>query len=329
MRVGVAGTGFLGARHARKLAARPGVSALALYDLNHAAAAALAEELGAPARALADPGEFHAACDAVVVAASTPAHARLTLAAIAAGCHVLVEKPIAATLAEADAMVAAARAAERVLMVGQIERFNPAVRRLEGRLAAPRFIEAHRLAALKPRSLDVDVVLDLMIHDIDLALHFMRELPTRIDAAGSSVLTRREDIANARLVFPSGGVANLTASRVSLSPTRKIRFFMPDQYVSVDCQVGRADVYRLEEGAAAEVAAALPAGGGPEITPDLMARIRHEALVGEGEDALDAELSAFLAAARGQAPCPVPGADGRAALAVALQVLERLRDHAG
>lgn len=323
MRVGVAGTGFLGARHARKLALRRQVTDLVLHDLDPAAAAKLVAELGPPARAVADREAFFASCDAVVVAASTVAHAELSIAAFGAGCHVLVEKPIAVTLGEADAMIAAAAAADRVLMVGQIERFNPAIRRLEGRLGAPRFIEAHRLAALKPRSLDVDVVLDLMIHDIDLALHFMRGLPARIDAAGSSVLTRREDIANARLQFPGGGVANLTASRVSLSPTRKIRFFMPDQYVSVDCQVGRADVYRLEGDTPPED------GAGPEITLDLMERIRHEALTGEGEDALDAELSAFLAAARGAAPCPVPGADGRAALAVALEVLERLRERTG
>lgn len=323
MRVGVAGTGFLGARHARKLALRRQVTDLVLHDLDPAAAATLVAELGPPARVVDDRAAFFAACDAVVVAASTVAHAELSIAALGAGCHVLVEKPIAVTLEEADAMIAAAAAVDRVLMVGQIERFNPAVRRLEGRLGAPRFIEAHRLAALKPRSLDVDVVLDLMIHDIDLVLHFMHGLPARIDAAGSSVLTRREDIANARLLFPGGGVANLTASRVSLSPTRKIRFFMPDQYVSVDCQVGRADVYRLEGETPPED------GAGPEITLDLMGRIRHEALTGEGEDALDAELSAFLAAACGTAPCPVPGADGRAALAVALEVLERLRERTG
>lgn len=321
MRVGVAGTGYLGARHARKLAARREVGQLLLYDRDPDRAAALAEELAPRARAIPTLSAFLAACDAVVVAASTEAHAALSIAALDAGRPVLVEKPIAVTLEEADAMVAAARRAGRALMVGHIERFNPAVRKLSGKLAAPRFIEAHRLAALKPRSLDVDVVLDLMIHDIDLALHFMRALPARIEAAGSSVLTKREDIANARLVFPGGAVANLTASRVSLSPTRKIRFFMPERYVSIDCQVGRADVYWLE----GEEAAA-PAPGGPEITPDLMGRIRHEALEGDGEDALDAELSAFLAAARGEAPPVVSGEDGRAALAVALQVLARLRD---
>ena len=257
----------------------------------------------------------------MVVAASTEAHAELTIAALDAGRAVLVEKPIAVTLAEADAMLAAARrAGSRSWSVTS----NASTRPCGSSPAAFRRHASSRRTGwprLKPRSLDVDVVLDLMIHDIDLALHFMRALPARIEAAGSSVLTRREDIANARLVFPGGGVANLTASRVSLSPTRKIRFFMPERYVSIDCQVGRADVYWLEGD---EAAAPLP--GGPEITPDLMERIRHEALEGDGEDALDAELTAFLAATRGEAAPAVSGEDGRAALAVALQVLDRLRD---
>ncbi len=305
MRLGVCGTGFLGSRHAAKLAAR-GDGPLLLHDRDIARARALAGELSAEAVESFD--ALRDRCDAVVVAASTDAHAALCVALLEAGCHVLVEKPIASTLAEADRMLAAARAAGRVLMVGHVERFNPALAGLPARLKGTRFIEGHRLAEFKPRSLDVDVVLDLMIHDIDIVLSVVGEFPFRIDAAGTPVLTGRVDIANARLQFPGGAVANLTASRVSLTRTRKIRFFMPEHYVSVDLAEKRAGVYGLRPGPEEEFAA----------------RITHESVTGDGSDALEAEQAAFLAACRGEAPVVVPGEDGRAALAVALEIANRL-----
>ncbi|HEX7879861.1 MAG TPA: Gfo/Idh/MocA family oxidoreductase [Candidatus Eisenbacteria bacterium] len=324
MRVGLAGCGHLGSRHAGKLAARNDLgkahddpSRLVLFDTDSSRASGLADQLGVSAAR--DYGELLDAVDAVVIAAPTVAHAELSVAALNAGRHVLVEKPIAVTLAEADRMLAAARAASRQLMVGHIERFNPGVRRLEGRLFAPRFIEAHRLAGYKPRSLDIDVILDLMIHDIDLVLHLVRELPFRIEAAGTPVLTGKIDIANARLSFPSGAVANLTASRVSLAGTRKIRIFMPETYVSIDLATRGAQVYRLPGGAAEPVADA----------DAFLARLQHESIEDDGQDQIDAEHSAFLAASAGQAPNPVPGEDGRAALAVAMEVIGRLAEREG
>jgi predicted dehydrogenase len=290
---------------------------LVLYDVDAPRSRALADRLGVSAAP--DLDAFLAAAEAIVVAAPTTAHADLGEAALRRGRHVLVEKPVTTTLEEADRLLSAARAADRVLMVGHIERFNPAVRRLEGRLAAPRFIEGHRLAEYKPRSLDVDVILDLMIHDIDLALHFARELPSRIEAAGTPVLTGRIDIANARLSFPSGCVANLTASRVSLTRTRKIRFFMPETYVSIDLGARSAALYRLPGGATTPVADA----------EDFLARLRHESIEDDGSDALEAEQTAFLDAVRGAGPNPVPGGDGRAALAVALEVVRRLAEREG
>jgi predicted dehydrogenase len=324
MRVGLAGCGHLGSRHAEKLAARTDLGGapddpgrVALFDTDGARASALADRLGVSSAA--DFGSLLEAVDAVVIAAPTVAHADLSVAALAAGRHVLVEKPIAVTLTEADRMLAAARAADRQLMVGHIERFNPGVRRLEGRLFAPRFVEGHRLAEYKPRSLDIDVILDLMIHDIDLVLHLVRELPFRIEAAGTPVLTGKIDIANARLSFPGGAVANLTASRVSLTRTRKIRIFMPETYVSIDLAARGAQVYRLPGGAAEPVADA----------EAFLARLQHEFIEDDGRDQLEAEHTAFLDACRGRAPNPVPGEDGRAALAVAMEVIGRLAEREG
>ena len=305
MQLGVCGTGFLGSRHARKLAARGGLPLL-LHDRDAEKARALAGEISAAAVDSLD--ALRERCDAVIVATSTDAHAAVTLALLESGCHVLVEKPIAGTLSDADRMIVAAKQAGRVLMVGHVERFNPVFRGLADRVRGTRFIEGHRLAEFKPRSLDVDVVLDLMIHDIDIVLSVVGEFPFRIDAAGTPVLTGRVDIANARLQFPGGAVANLTASRVSLSRTRKIRFFMPEHYVSVDLGLARANCYSLRPGA----------------ETDFVSRIDHEALSGAGSDALETEPDAFLKACAGEGPVVVPGEDGRAALAVALSIANRL-----
>lgn len=324
MKIGLAGCGHLGSRHAEKLAARTDLGQgasdpdrLVIFDTNTARATSLAEQLGVTSARRYE--ELLETTDAVVIAAPTVAHAALGIQALQAGKHVLVEKPIAVTLAEADALVLAARAASRTLMVGHIERFNPAVRQLEGRLTAPRFIEGHRMAEFKPRSLDIDVILDLMIHDIDLVLHLVRELPSQIEAAGTPVLSGKIDIANARLSFPGGAVANLTASRVSLTRTRKIRFFMPETYVSIDLAARGAQFYRLKGGTEEPVADA----------EAFLARLSHESFVDDGQDQLEAEHSAFLAAARGEAVNPVPGEDGRAALAVAMEVIGRLAEREG
>jgi predicted dehydrogenase len=223
--------------------------------------------------------------DLVSIAAPTPDHAALTQFCLARGIHVLVEKPMAATVAEGDAMLAAARAEKRALFVGQVERFNPAVQAARPHLKSPRFIEAHRLAPIVPRGIDVDVILDLMIHDLDLALWLTRSRVTEVHAVGVPVLTPRIDIANARLTFASGCVANLTASRVSREKIRKIRFFEANEYLSIDCLNRSVEAYTLT-----------PADS--DRPEDLLRRIRPLSITVEARDPLESELTHFLALTR-------------------------------
>lgn len=282
IRAGVAGVGHLGSHHARVWSRVAGVASVTAYDPDPAARErALASHPG-----LAFAESYEALVDRVDVlsiAAPTPAHALLALTALDAGRDVLVEKPMASTPEEAEAMLEAARRARRALLVGQIERFNPAVRAALPHLANPRFIEAHRLAPPVPRGIDVDVVLDLMIHDLDLALLATRSPIAELHAVGVPVLTDKVDIANARLVFASGCVANLTASRISREKVRKIRFFDRASYLSIDCMNRSVEAYTL----------APPAPGA--AADDWMRRIRPLAVAVDGTDPLESELSHFLA----------------------------------
>jgi predicted dehydrogenase len=225
-RLGLIGVGALGARHARTLAEIASrvdapLAFAGVFDLDPARASTAAAAAGTTAFASAD--ALCGACAGVLVVVPTVAHRAVAEAALARGCHVFVEKPIADSLAAADALLEHARAAGRGLWVGHSERFNPAVRAAAPHLQAPRYLEARRLAGFTPRATDVDVVLDLMIHDIDLALAITGERPSRVEAIGVAVLTESEDLANARLEFPSGTVASLTASRVSPEKLRKLR----------------------------------------------------------------------------------------------------------
>jgi len=242
-RVGVVGVGHLGHHHARAWSRIPGAALVGAYDPSAAARERAARELSLPMtdslEALLDQ------VDLVSIAAPTPDHAALTHLCLARGLHVLVEKPMAATVAEGTAMLAAARAGKRALFVGQVERFNPAVQAARPHLKSPRFIEAHRLAPIVPRGIDVDVILDLMIHDLDLALWLTGSSVTQVHAVGVPVLTPRIDIANARLTFAAGCVANLTASRVSREKIRKIRFFEANEYLSIDCLNRSVEAYTL------------------------------------------------------------------------------------
>jgi predicted dehydrogenase len=351
-RLGLIGVGALGARHARTLAEIASrvdapLAFAGVFDLDPARASTAAAAAGTTAFASAD--ALCGACAGVLVVVPTVAHRAVAEAALARGCHVFVEKPIADSLAAADALLEHARAAGRGLWVGHSERFNPAVRAAAPHLQAPRYLEARRLAGFTPRATDVDVVLDLMIHDIDLALAITGERPSRVEAIGVAVLTESEDLANARLEFPSGTVASLTASRVSPEKLRKLRVFAEHAYFTLDCLAGTAeslfvDTRALAEAAqvyalhAAHAAGAAPPPGAPP--PDWTALLDRRALAAPPGLPLTLEIEAFARAvaggddgdpggATGRSGLPLAtGEDGRAALAVAEAVREAMRTRA-
>ena len=302
LRVGVFGTGALGRHHTRILGSLPGVERVGVFDPRPEAAAAVAGEFGAPVFERFE--DLAAAIDAAVVAAPTTAHAEVGLALLERGVHVLVEKPIAASLAEADALVAAAERGHRVLAVGHVEFHNPAVEALLAAGGTPRFVEVERLGVFTPRSLDVDVIADLMIHDLQILRALDRSEVVEIRAVGVPVLSSRIDIVNARLAFASGTVANVTASRVSGERVRKLRAFYADRYRSLDYQTQEIKGYRLGS-----------EGGERRILPEAIPVTRAEPL--------RRELEEFAAACRGETARVVGGAEARAALATALEVASR------
>jgi predicted dehydrogenase len=302
MRVGVFGTGSMGRNHVRLLSSLPGAELVGIYDPNPEAAEAAARDHGA--RVFPRLEELAGELEAAVVAAPTVAHVDMGCELLGRGLHVLIEKPLAASLEEADRLLA--RADGRVLAVGHVEFFNPAVQALLGVGSGPRFVEVQRLGVFSPRSLDVDVVLDLMIHDLQI-LHALDPSPVaEVRATGIAVLSRRIDIANVRVELESGAVANLTASRVSSERARKLRVFLPNRYYSLDYQAQEIKGYRLEE-----------EGEKRRILPDDLAVERAEPL--------KRELEAFLAACRGEPAPRVTGEQGRRALATALAVVEAIR----
>jgi predicted dehydrogenase len=318
MKAGVLGVGSLGYHHARILREVPGAEMAGVYDDDAARREKVAAELGV--RAFRSRDELLEAVDAAVIAVPTTAHAEVALAAIDAGVHLLIEKPIAHTLAEAEAIVDAAAARSLVVATGHVERFNGALRACEPYLEDPRFIESHRLAPFNPRGTDVAVVLDLMIHDIDLVLSLVGRGVEGVDAVGVPVLTPGADIANARISFDGGAVANITASRVSFERMRKIRFFQNSGYMSLDLAAGTGEFLRLKPGAK------LPEG---EVgVAALLGLVERIELKGDGAEPLRAELEAWVRAVRGEAPLVVSGEDGRDALAVALRIMERIEQHA-
>lgn len=318
MKAGVLGVGSLGYHHARILRQVPGAEMAGVYDDDPARLEKVSAELGV--RAFRSRDELLASVDAAVVAVPTTAHAEVALAAIDAGVHLLIEKPIAHTLAEAEAIVDAAAARNLVVATGHVERFNGALRACEPYLEDPRFIESHRLAPFNPRGTDVAVVLDLMIHDIDLVLSLAGRGVEGVDAVGVPVLTPGADIANARISFEGGAVANITASRVSFERMRKIRFFQHSGYMSLDLAAGTGEFLRLKPGAR------MPEG---EVgVAALLGLVERIELRGDGTEPLRAELEAWVAAVRGEAPLVVSGEDGRDALAVALRIMERIEQHA-
>lgn len=304
MKIGVVGTGALGRHHVRILSQLPQARLVGIYDRDPAVASKLAEEHGTTVALSVE--ELADGCEAMVLAVPTEAHCEIGCALLERGLHVMVEKPIASSLEEADRLLAAA--GDRILAVGHVEYYNPAVQSLLGLGQSPRFIEVQRLGVFTRRSLDVDVILDLMIHDLQI-LHALDPSPVaEVRATGINVLSPRIDIANARLELASGCVANLTASRVSSDKVRKLRVFGEQSYCSLDYQAQEIKRYRLEA-----------AGPEPSILADAPEVAPYEPL--------KAELEAFLGACRGEGAPYVDGAAGRRALATALAVVEAIGSH--
>lgn len=309
IRVAVVGCGVFGRHHARVYSQLPSAQLVGVYDRDRARAEAVAAEFGTAV--LDSLAAVAASAQAVSVAVPTVAHAETAIALLEAGVDVLVEKPLAPDLAQADAILAAARG--RILQVGHLERFNPAVRLVRPRLTRPLFFEVHRLSVFTLRSLDVDVLLDVMIHDLDIVLSFVQSPLTSLEAVGLAVLTPFVDIANVRLNFASGCVANLTASRVSTERVRKLRFFQPGEYLSLDYARRDVRIFSVQPGA----------GGSP-----LPGIAQQHLTGGADEEPLALELDAFLTCVRERRPPEVGGGEGRAALAAALQAAAAVAAHA-
>jgi predicted dehydrogenase len=309
--VGVIGVGALGQHHARHLANLDEVNLVGVYDSDDGRAEAIASSLGTTAFGEMD--DLLGEVEAVTIAVPTPSHAEIGLRALRHGVPVLMEKPLASTLTEADALIAAAQRQGVQLQVGHIERYNRALRAAETYLDGPRYIESLRLAPFQPRGTDVAVVLDLMIHDLDLVLHLTGSVATEVRASGLPVLSPHLDIANARVEFANGAVALATASRVARDRVRRLRLFQPNGYFSLDLATGSGEFMRLREG--------WQPGTGRELG-DVVERIVLEA---PEADALSLELQSFVHAVRGQREVVVRGEEGRAALELALRVADAVR----
>ena len=302
LRAGVVGVGYLGRFHALKYAAHPDVDLVAVVDVDGDRCRAVATEVGA--EALVDPRQLVGRVDCVSVAVNTQHHHAVARELLDAGIDVLVEKPLTTTVADGQDLLELAVRGRRVLQVGHLERFNPAIRAIEGLVTQPRFIECQRLAPFTERGTDVDVVLDVMIHDIDLLLAMVPSPLRAVEAVGVPVLTGSVDIANARLRFANGCIANVTASRVSLKRERKFRIFQGDAYFSIDFDQRQVRVCRRES----------DGDGRTSLTVEQLAVV-------EG-DALANEIGAFVQAVRARETPPVTGWDGLRALEVAHVVRE-------
>ena len=301
LRAAVIGVGYLGRFHAQKYAALPDIDLVAVVDAHAETAERVATELNT--RAVVDYRRLFGQVDLVSIAAVTEMHYEIARDCLAAGIHVLVEKPITVTVAQADELVALATARERVLQVGHLERFNPAWLAVRPHIKQPLFIEAHRMAPFKPRGTDVSVILDLMIHDLDLILPLAGAPLKEVRASGVAILTDGVDIANARLEFANGCVANITSSRASTSAMRRMRIFQHHEYLSID--FGERQITRARR---------------QDAVIDGEPPIHAESSQEPAGDALLTEICAFIESVRNGTPAVVSGADGRAALDVALQI---------
>lgn len=318
VKIGVVGVGSLGFHHARILRSLEDADLIGIHDASPARLAEVASTLGVTP--FTELGDLLDRVDAVVIAVPTTSHEAVALEAIRRGVHVMIEKPIAPTLEAADRILDAAATAGVLVQIGHVERFNGALRACEPYLDTPLFVECHRLAPFGVRGTDVAVVLDLMIHDLDLVLSLVSRPVTAITAVGVPVLSASPDIANARLEFDGGCVANLTASRVSLERMRKIRFFQPSGYISLDLANGAGEYLRLRPGVVFEP-------GQPFSAQSLDEIVERVPLVSDGTEPLAAELESFILAVLGRSAVVVSGEDGRRALRVALEIIERIEDH--
>jgi predicted dehydrogenase len=307
VRVAVIGAGVFGSEHARVYSEVAASRLAAVCDIDESRGRPVAQRYNADF--VTDYRELIGRVDAASLTVPTESHEAIAGELLKAGIAVLVEKPIARTLDEADRIIEAAKRGGAVLQVGHLERFNPAVIAAARIITQPRFFEAHRLSIFTPRSLDIDVVMDLMVHDIDVVLSFVNSEVSEVRAAGVPILTPRIDIANARIEFANGCVANLTASRVSADRVRKLRFFQPGEYVSIDYAAQEAGIVSVKP----------RPGGRPEFESRLLAVERREPL--------RLEIESFLSAVEG-GPVRVTGEDGRRALALAVDVTEKIREHA-
>jgi predicted dehydrogenase len=301
---GVVGVGYLGKFHAEKYASSSKAKLIGIVDIDELRVNEIGAALAAPA--YTDYRNLFGKVQCVSIAVPTRLHYQVARDFIDAGIDVLVEKPLTASIAEARELVAAAQKKNVLLQVGHLERFNPAIRRLEGVIREPKFVECHRLAPFVERGTDVDVVLDLMIHDIDVIASLVRAPTERVEAVGVPVLTERPDIANARIKFANGCIANITASRVSLKRERKIRFFQPDAYISIDYDQRRAQIFYK------------PAPGAGWLD------IRTETVEIKEGDALADEIDSFLECVRTRQHPLVGGAEGLRALEIASMISAQL-----
>jgi predicted dehydrogenase len=318
LRIGIAGAGHLGAIHARLWKERSDIELVGIFDPRSERSEALAAELGV--RSFDSLDALLDEIDALDVVASTSAHAEIAIAAFDRNVHCFIEKPITAGFDEALDLVERAEAAGLVLQVGHVERFNPALLALAGRDIAPMFIEAHRLAQFQPRSIDVAVVHDLMIHDIDLVLHLVGSPVREIRASGVAVISDNIDIANARLEFENGCVANLTASRISQRPMRKTRLFQRDTYISLDFAKREVEIFAITEGSGGEGAMKLGELGEGENRRSIF----HARPQLPETNAIALELEEFVRAVRDGIPPTVDGRAGAAAVQVAEAVIEAI-----
>jgi predicted dehydrogenase len=304
IRAGVVGVGSIGKNHARIYSDLPGVEFSAILDTNAETAKVISDKYGA--KTVTELSEFAALVDVATVATPTPNHYEIGKFLLNEDKHLLIEKPITETPEQAEELVKLAKERAVILQVGHVERFNPILSALESRLTRPRFIEAHRLSTYPFRSVEIGVILDLMIHDLEIILHLVRSPVKSIDAVGVPVLSKGEDIANARIRFQNGCVANVTASRISPEKMRKIRVFQEDAYLSLDYQNQSAELYRLVNGT-----------------------ITREPVEVDKDEPLKRELQSFVECARRGIQPVVSGAEAAAALALAIEITEFTKSETG
>ncbi len=326
LRVGVVGVGHLGDHHARILSQIPGAELAGINDIDAGKGKRAAEKYGT--RHFHDLSDLLKETDAVSLVVPTTAHYPLATTVLEGGKHLLVEKPITETVQQAEELIELAKKRNLILQVGHIERFNPAFRAIQAHRLDPKFIESHRLAQFNPRGTDVAVVLDLMIHDIDLILSLIRSRIKDVEAAGVPIIAESQDICNARLTFQNGCVANITASRISARSLRKMRLFQKDSYMSLDFLQKAVEIYRLvgadevpqEEREKKTVVGTIP-------VEQVGKTIIYERPKISDQDMLTAEIESFIDSVRNRTTPEVTGEDGKSALEVALQIKKKAEEH--